>query len=371
MDSFRSRIESGELAIGDRLPSDAKLAEQWGVSRPTAHRALAELQRLGLVHRSKGAGTVVVEHVAKANGRVALIVDRMDPRHNFPHSELLRGIQDALGENTSLVIAQCDNDYRREARQLDRLSREVDGILIYPISDPRNNDLMRRIRESGTPIVTLDRYPEGLKTDLVVTDNFGATKVALDELIAKGHRKIAFLSFLKPDFSSVHERYEAFCAAMRDLGIEDPAPYTRWLSPTFEFEPLLLVQAIQDALVALTQPRFGVTAVFCVQDFIAAATLEAMEALELKAPGDLDVAFFNDWPPMMYRAPWGLYRIVQSVYGIGKSAAELLLSRMSGNDLEPQLVRVPADFHPAEEHAPKTALTPAMIYATNTADGGY
>jgi DNA-binding LacI/PurR family transcriptional regulator len=368
---FQSRIECGELLPGTRLPSDAKLAEEWKVSRPTAHRALAELRRLGLVTRSKGAGTVVAERVANANGRVALIVDRMVPRYNFPHSDLLRGIQDALGEDVSLVLAQCDDDYRREARQLDRLSKEVDGIIIYPTSDPRNNELMERVRANGTPIVALDRYPEGLQTDLVVTDNFGATAQMIRLLTSRGHSRIAFFSFHKPDFSSVQERFEAYREVMCENGLAHVQPVTRWFPQTLETEPYLLVQAIQDSLAALTRTDCPITAVFCVEDFIAAATLEAAEYLEMSVPSDLEIAFFNDWPPMMYRAPWGLHRVVQSVYGIGKAAAELLVSRMSGDQSEPRLVRVPADLHPAEAAAPATALIPATLSTSNPANGGY
>ena len=72
----------------------------------------------------------------------------------------------------------------------------------------------------------------------------------------------------------------------------------------------------------------------------------------------------------MYRSPWGLNRIVQSVYGIGKSAAELLKERMSGDGSEPRLVRVPADLYPADEGAPVGALLSASALTT-LANGGY
>lgn len=366
---YKSRIECGELQPGARIPSDARLAEEWGISRPTAHRALHELQRLGLVIRSKGSGTVVAERVAKANGRIAFIVDRMVPRYNFPHSDLIRGIQDALGEDVSVVIAQCDDDYQREARQLERLSQECDGIIIYPTSDPRNNELMDRIRSEGTPIVALDRYPEGLHTDLVVTDNYGATERMMRTLLERGHRRVGFVSFHKPDFSSVRERFEAYQTVSLEAGIDSVATRLRWFPTAYEAEPRLLVQSMQDALLALTKGDEPITALFCVEDFVAAAALEAADCLDLRIPEDLEIAFFNDWPPMMYRSPWALHRIVQSAFGIGKAAAELLNARMSGDTSEPRLVRVPADLFPAEVGAPVTALSAHVL--TTQANGGY
>jgi GntR family transcriptional regulator of arabinose operon len=40
-------IESGKLKDGERLPSEAELAKKFASSRPTAARALRDLQNLG------------------------------------------------------------------------------------------------------------------------------------------------------------------------------------------------------------------------------------------------------------------------------------------------------------------------------------
>jgi DNA-binding GntR family transcriptional regulator len=53
-------IAVGELAKGDFLPSEVELAERWGISRPTARRAIQELVEKGLLVRKRGVGTQVV-----------------------------------------------------------------------------------------------------------------------------------------------------------------------------------------------------------------------------------------------------------------------------------------------------------------------
>lgn len=53
-------IVAGELAKGDFLPSEVQLAERWGISRPTARRAIQELVEKGLLVRKRGVGTQVV-----------------------------------------------------------------------------------------------------------------------------------------------------------------------------------------------------------------------------------------------------------------------------------------------------------------------
>jgi GntR family transcriptional regulator len=57
--SLRERIENGELSPGDRLPSEAELAAENGISRGTVVRAIEQLVRQGLVTRRQGAGTFV------------------------------------------------------------------------------------------------------------------------------------------------------------------------------------------------------------------------------------------------------------------------------------------------------------------------
>ena len=53
------RIASGEYGPGDRLPSEAVLADDLGVHRLTVRRALDELSREGRLRARQGAGTFV------------------------------------------------------------------------------------------------------------------------------------------------------------------------------------------------------------------------------------------------------------------------------------------------------------------------
>src|SRR5579875_2590613 len=51
----RELILSGELPQAHRLPNEAALAAQFGVSRPTIREALRELSALSLIRTTKGA----------------------------------------------------------------------------------------------------------------------------------------------------------------------------------------------------------------------------------------------------------------------------------------------------------------------------
>lgn len=54
-------VRDGRLGPGDRIPSEAELVEQFGVSRMTANRALRELQAAGVVVRRAGSGSFIAE----------------------------------------------------------------------------------------------------------------------------------------------------------------------------------------------------------------------------------------------------------------------------------------------------------------------
>lgn len=56
---LRSKIESGVLAPGDALPSEAELTSQYGVSRGTTRQAFLELQAAGLIDAVQGKGRFV------------------------------------------------------------------------------------------------------------------------------------------------------------------------------------------------------------------------------------------------------------------------------------------------------------------------
>ncbi|MGW6013867.1 winged helix-turn-helix domain-containing protein [Streptomyces sp. NPDC055210] len=66
-DELRSRIVSGELRAGERMPTQARLADEFGVERGTVRQALRILQSENLLSNvSKGSPATVADSVEKA-----------------------------------------------------------------------------------------------------------------------------------------------------------------------------------------------------------------------------------------------------------------------------------------------------------------
>jgi GntR family transcriptional regulator len=58
-DLLRTQIESGQLAPGQALPSELRLAQEYGISRTTVRQAIAQLRTEGLVTVDRPRGTFV------------------------------------------------------------------------------------------------------------------------------------------------------------------------------------------------------------------------------------------------------------------------------------------------------------------------
>jgi GntR family transcriptional regulator len=59
-DALVARITDGRYALGDFLPTEGELCEEFGISRHTAREALRRLTDAGLVRRRQGSGSQVV-----------------------------------------------------------------------------------------------------------------------------------------------------------------------------------------------------------------------------------------------------------------------------------------------------------------------
>jgi DNA-binding GntR family transcriptional regulator len=59
-DDLADRIGRGEFPTGSRLPSEADLAESYGVAKMTVRRALEVLRERGMVRTLHGRGSVVI-----------------------------------------------------------------------------------------------------------------------------------------------------------------------------------------------------------------------------------------------------------------------------------------------------------------------
>ncbi|MEI4828944.1 GntR family transcriptional regulator [Bacillus sp. FJAT-53711] len=61
MERLKDSIEKGHWELGDKIPSENQLMDQFGVSRNTAKKAIEELVQEGILYRIQGKGTFVAK----------------------------------------------------------------------------------------------------------------------------------------------------------------------------------------------------------------------------------------------------------------------------------------------------------------------
>jgi len=344
-DELVSRIESGELVPGARIESEEDMAARLGVSRHTAHRALHELQRQGLVVRQRRWGTVVADRSQEPSKR--RIAYLMDFATNRFQAEIMTHIEHALEGGARLVVATSKNDPEREAEHLAALRSEVDGVIAYPAEGDANAEAFLALAASGFPLVLVDRAPRGCEDLVVLTDNVRATREAVEDLVARGHRRIAFFGTNNDHAQSNRERFQGYRAAVEGLGYATK-PYERWIPVHLEGNDESMAQAVSDALLAMRALPEPPTAAFCTQDWLAVGLLEACATVGLEVGVDFGIATYNDFGPAFFRYPARLDRVVQRIEDISQTAVERLRALMQGEALPKGPVRVPARFFPAE-----------------------
>jgi DNA-binding LacI/PurR family transcriptional regulator len=210
------------VGVKEVLRSERELARQYGVARTTVRRALRRLVADGyLVSQPRQGYEAAGETAASAGALMAFVHD--SPRGPWAWSDFQmhfwNDFQRAAGEAGRYLVA-VGVEGRRPAELAAQLgSLGVRGAIV----DSDDPSLAEGLRKAGLPLVLVDAAFSGFCA--VTQDNFAGAHRATAHLIAKGHRRIAWLGFdPKPLGSRIHftERLGGYLAAMGDAGLEAP-----------------------------------------------------------------------------------------------------------------------------------------------------
>lgn len=335
-ESLQRGILEGKFAHDKRLPSEAELALRYKVSRPTAARALRELQQMGIIIRRVGSGsylkatTVATTKVSRTFGLLVPGLGNteiLDPICN----EITRFAQsvgcsvlwgDAIEPIVSGkdAIALCQH----------YIKNPVDGIFFAPIESIPDRELWNRriadiFMENNIPIVLLDRdfeeFPARSNLDLVGIDNLTAAMELTQHLISLGRRRICF--FARPHCPSTTDLRLLGCReAMRRAGIAENYPVAHFEDPS---DPSAVAAAI-----AAASPD----AIVCSNDQTAAILMRTLAQMGHRVPEELSIVGFDDVRyATLLSIPLTTSR--QPCRDLGRFAVKTLIERIE----DPQLPR--------------------------------
>ena len=154
---LHDEIDRGVMAPGDALPTEQTLCDQFGVSRITVRRALADLAEQGYIERRQGVGSFVREHAPS---------DPVSAGRSY-----LDGLRQTQFE-TEVDIVELGA--RRPPRPIAE-ALESSGELLHIVR-------VRRQRRTGEPLIVTDAWLPAQLSDTLTES--ALLRAALYELLA-------------------------------------------------------------------------------------------------------------------------------------------------------------------------------------------
>lgn len=203
----------------------------------------------------------------------------------------------------------------------------ADGIIYVGMHDRFLDDIFNPI---DRPMVFA--YSHGTQSDTYVTySNYDSSLELVNRLIALGHRRIAIITGHPHSYPSM-KRLNAFKKAMSDAGLPVPDEYVK--TGDWEYESGLKRTM---ELLRLPEPP---TAIFALNDLMAAGCIHALLDAGLKVPEDVSVAGFDNREIAQYLQP-PLTTVALPTAEIGRRAAACILERIDNAELPPSRNIIP------------------------------
>lgn len=228
----------------------------------------------------------------------------------------------AIGGGYRVLVNTGDRDRDREVDALETMLRmQADGMIVAaPIV---SQDLLERIG-SETPTVVTSRGLESAVIDSVVLDDEAGARLAVDHLVALGHRRIAHID--GGPGPGARQRVRGYRSAMEDHGL---GAHVRVTEGAYTEDG-----GVQGAVSLLADPT-PPTAVIAANDMAAIGALETLEAHGLAVPDDVSVVGFDDIFVAGLRHV-GLTSIRQDGRRMGTLAVEMLIERAEHDRTRPR-----------------------------------
>jgi GntR family transcriptional regulator of arabinose operon len=343
-EEIERRLASGHWKVGDRLPTESDLAEEFGCSMGTVSKAIARFTHSysGVLERRTRSGTQVLKDIRESpSGETSLDLDACAMIFpGEPHDgiwAIVRGFQQAAqAAGRRAVMLTTGPEVRKETEIIGRLAEfDVKGAVVYPIiPEPRDQVVFSQmVLSCRFPVVFADVNLPGVGCPAVMVDGFHAGYTMTRHLLDQGLRKIGFLANYAW-VTSTRDRYMGFRHAMEEAGVEvdaswvclDPAMHPNFGNPMAE--PFRIARSY-------LRGCGDVEGVVCASDYLAVACLGVAREMKIEVPSALRVVGIDGFSVGAQSTP--ALTTYKSPHGdIGARAFELLNALING--AQPQVL---------------------------------
>ncbi len=261
----------------------------------------------------------VARQLARGASRSLGLVLRQSPEqvaNDGLLAETLRGLASAARAAEYRVLLETlvpgEGSYANLVR-----SGRADGLIV---SGPRYDDEeLAQLARDGFPVVIQGSLP-GLDVSSVDIDNEAGARLAVEHLLALGHRRIACITNAPLAYTAASERLAGYREALAGAGVGE--------------EPGLVAEGAFDApsghrAVASILAHATPDAIFVASDVVAIGAIAGLREAGLSVPGDVSVVGFDAIPLTAYLNP-PLTTIALPAYDLGLAAGRAILDRIAG-----------------------------------------
>lgn len=328
-DALRAQIVDGHYAVGDKLPSEGELSEEYSVSAITVKRALDLLRTDGFIVRRPRLGTFVTSTTpaestaptpqAPARPLIGCVVTNFDDTFG---SRVVEGLLAEAGVDDHVILMRSMGDVEQEDAAIRSLIEAgVSGLVLQPSSSEYIPPAALELVMRRFPIVILDRVFDGIPVSAVRSDNLAGAMHATEHLLQLGHRTVGFISAAS-HVSTSEERRNGYVHAHAafHLTLDDSAEL-RTIGSTIPGSTTSKEEDVE-RLVAFVRDHQEVTGYLAAEYNIALLLREACARLGLRVPEDVSIVCF-DHPDAFFDA--GLFRfthIRQQQQALGERAID-------------------------------------------------
>ncbi|MFJ7685962.1 LacI family DNA-binding transcriptional regulator [Peribacillus butanolivorans] len=291
------------------------------ISEATRKKVLKSMRELGYVY-----DRIAANLRSQSSDTVGIIITDIS---NTFFSEFLIGVHDALEEvgYTVLLGTTFDSVTKQDQLLSTMLEHRVGGLILCPVSES-TQETINRLNEIDTPFVLAVRELPEVNSDYVGINYPEGARIAVNHLIEKGHKRIAFLGGIR-ESSTWIERMEGYREALSKAGLEADESLMIDSAPTRE-------GGLEAVFKVLNNPD-PPTAIFCFSDLIAFGVMQGLRMKGLIPGQDIDIVGFDNVPVAeIYHPP--LTTVSSFPQRIGKEAANLLHQKMVNIDHEQQRI---------------------------------
>jgi DNA-binding LacI/PurR family transcriptional regulator len=311
------------------------------ISEKVRQRVLREAKRLNYHPSATAAGLA-----RKKTHNIAIVLYRNERLiSNQFYSFVIQGaIHEAIRREYNLLFSYLPGPYRGY-EDLPKIIREDNaaGAIFISEVDPH---LIEDIRARGIPVLAIDHFPRVPKLPALDIDNQRGGRLAAEHLAELGHTRIGVLQ-AATDRPSVSGRVEGFRAALADHKIRFSER-----SNVLECRALAFEAGYQRVLGVLKRGT-PLTALFCVNDELAAGVLRAAHECGLDVPKHLSVVGFDGISMSSYTDP-PLTTVSVGKENLGARAIENLIALVEERPLPPAPETVPVELIVRGSTAPPT-----------------